>query len=103
MKSAGITIRRLTIIRDALQMTRNSITSTLAHTEDLVENQKMTTDELTRIHQSSVMYRQERARIDTALEEIRPAIVALTTLYARGWLDMSPETLIASVVRGRPQ
>lgn len=96
MRAAGITIRKLTLLRDALQLQRNHLTGSIAFAEAYPDMTTLGSNEVKDM-------RVTRARIDTALEELRPAIVALTSIYSRGWLDMTPEDVASSVKRGRPQ
>lgn len=102
MKNAGITIRRLSLLRDALQDERNRLTDSIDREIAIAEANRPTGTVATRSDYEQVM-RAERSRIDTALERIKPALIGLTEIYSSGWFDMPLSTFVASIKRGKPQ
>lgn len=107
MKAAGITIRKLTILRDQLQLDRNALSYSIQFNDDTLHQLEQSgngkTFDADCARERGKSLRAERSRLDTAMEKVKPALIALTDLYANGWLDMPAETVAATVRRGKPQ
>jgi hypothetical protein len=101
LKAAGLTIRKLTLLRDALQSNRNTATNAIDWKTSEWEANRPSGQVLGFVPTEISDLRAQRSRIDTALEEIRPALVSLTTIYSRGWLDMTPDVVCSTVRRGK--
>ena len=84
MKAAGVTIRRMTLVQDALQKQR------AFHEWDLAGD---LTDE--RVADT----KKKMAKLDTEIAKLGKAIIGLTEVYAAGWLDKPADAVVRSVIR----
>jgi hypothetical protein len=92
----GITLRKLTMIRDRLQAERNQVGWTI----DSQERYRMTAAAL---FSQATLDRaiKDRAQLTTAIQEVDRAINGLASILTRNWFYQTPGQLLASVLTDR--